>query len=372
MKCLILLTTGRGRDLVIWELKNQADFANVPLLSVSSLSENCTGSISDRTVTCAAKKKMNEVLFRAVFSCPAGSEQNLKSVLSNCILLRSAYDEEVCRAAGTDQLWNNLFEMGLSTSVSSEPLLCFLICTVAIAQHATLSTASFNGRQPYYFHSASLSLHVYTLYLTHVITKYADVNFIGRRIKAEKFISQAISKFNPKSKKRKLGDNEEEHTEKMSEMNDQKDETSYISIAGESSEIRSKVVDERVNQGTVKNLHLLCDLRGLTNFDEKSAIYYAAALYCSGGDSACQKFSKIYAKKDKNLSSSRAHSTVNARTSNSTTAMDFERSNYINSLLFTTQYVRITVLSNVRTRSFTSSFLTPGIFLQCFNSKNDH
>ena len=163
MKCLILLTTGRGRDLVIWELKNQADFANVPLLSVSSLSENCTGSISDRTVTCAAKKKMNEVLFRAVFSCPAGSEQILKSVLSNCILLRSAYDEEVCRAAGTDQLWNNLFEMGLSTSVSSEPLLCFLICTVAIAQHAILSTASFNGRQPYYFYSASLSLHVYTL-----------------------------------------------------------------------------------------------------------------------------------------------------------------------------------------------------------------
>lgn len=120
MKCLILLTTGRGRDLVMWELKNQAAYANVPLLSISNLSNTSSGSISDCVVTCAAKKRLNEVLFRAVFSCPAGCEPILKSVLSNCILLRSAYDQEVCSAAGTDQLWSNLFQMGLSSSVSSE------------------------------------------------------------------------------------------------------------------------------------------------------------------------------------------------------------------------------------------------------------
>lgn len=116
-----------------------------------------------------------------------------------------------------------------------------------------------------------------------------------------------------------------QHKDNQSTVNEQKDEVGCKSIEDESSDMRSNIVDERVDQGTVKNLHLLCDLRGLTNSDEKLAIYYAAELYCSGGDSACQKFSKIYAKKDKEHSS-RAHSSLSARTSNSTTAMDFERS----------------------------------------------
>lgn len=108
-------------------------------------------------------------------------------------------------------------------------------------------------------------------------------------------------------------------------MSDEKDGAGCKSIEEESSDMRSNIVNEGVDQGTVKNLHLLCDLRGLTNSDEKLAIYYAAELYCSGGDSVCQKFSKIYAKKDKEHSS-RAHGSLSARTSNSTTAMDFERS----------------------------------------------
>jgi hypothetical protein len=163
--------------------------------------------------------------------------------------------------------------------------------------------------------------------LINVFSKYPGSNFIGRRrTRGEKFVEQAISKLfpkAPKSKKRKLNQNEDDNTEIENKMNDEKDEGSCKLIG--SSEIRSSMVDDVVNQGTVKNLHLLCDLRGFTNSEEKSAINYAASLYCSGGDSAYQKFSKIYAKNERDLSSCRSHSSINAKTSNSTTAMDFER-----------------------------------------------
>jgi hypothetical protein len=319
-KCLILLTRDRGRDLVMWELKNQAAYANVPLLSMSSLSGTGTFLTNDSTVTCEANKKLNEVLFRAVFSCPKGCEPILKSVLSNCILLRSAYDQELCSAAGMDKLLSDLFEMGLSSSVSCEPLLCLLIYDVAIEEHVILSIESFHLHQSSSIDSSLLSLRKYISCLINDVSKYADANFIGRnrRVKGEKFVEQAFSKLSakskistlsPESKKRKRNRNEDEDTENESKTNDQKDEGSCELIA--SSEVRSNMVDDGVNRGTVKNLHLLCDLRGFTNSEEKTAISYAAAWYCRGGDGACQQFSKIYAKQYKNFSLSRA--------------MDFER-----------------------------------------------
>jgi hypothetical protein len=318
----------------MWELKNQAAYANVPLLSISSLSGTGTFLIDDSTITCEANNKLNTVLFRAVFSCPAGCEPILKSVLSNCILLRSAYDQELCSAAGMDKLLSNLFEMGLSSSVSSEPLLCLLIYSVAIKEHVILSIESFHMHQSSSIDSSLVPLRKCISCLINVVYKYADANFIGRnrRVRGEKFVEQAFSKLSaklkismlsPESKKRKRNRNEDEDTENESKMTDQKDEASCKLIA--SSEIRSNMVDDGVNQGTVKNLHLLCDLRGFTNSEEKTAISYAAAWYCRGGDSACQQFSKIYAKQYKNFSLSRAHISLNARTSNSTTAMDFER-----------------------------------------------
>lgn len=323
-RCLILLTTGRGRDLVTWELKNQAAHANVPLLSISSLYGGSSCSVKDCLVTCAARKKLNEVLFRAVFCCPEGCEPILKSVLSNCILLRSAYDQEVCSATGTDELWKSLFEMGLSSAVSSEPSLCNLICAVVITEYVFRSIASFVLRWSYYCASSFLNPQINVFYLIN-LTKCVDVNFIGRRIKAEKFIEQASSKLSLKSRKRKLADTDQEPTDNESKTNNERDEVSWKGVEDQSSERMSNIGDMKGNQLMKKNLHLLSDLRGLTNSDEKSAMYYAAELFCSGADSACQKFSKIYARKEKDLSSVFASDLLSARTSNSTTAMDFER-----------------------------------------------
>jgi hypothetical protein len=89
---------------------------------------------------------------------------------------------------------------------------------------------------------------------------------------------------------------------------------------------------EEPNKRAPKNcsdIHLLSDLRGLTNADEKNMLYFAAAFYCSGGDSASQKFRKKYYSKSTNVftDSAQALGLQNAlsTSSNSTTVMDFLR-----------------------------------------------
>lgn len=89
---------------------------------------------------------------------------------------------------------------------------------------------------------------------------------------------------------------------------------------------------EQSNKRALKScsdIHLLSDLRGLTNADEKNTLYYAVAFYCSGGDSASQKFEKKYNNENKNIYTDSAQTlgvqNALATSSNSTTIMDFLR-----------------------------------------------
>ena len=135
MKSLILFTTGRGIDLVIWEIKNQTEYAGVPLLSFSNISGEYDfpidsvdpsnahiGEHSSSSVSNSCKKRFKDVLFRARFHCTEADINILKEALGNCVLLRIAYAVEIATAVGTDLLWNILSEKGLSTSVSGEIL----------------------------------------------------------------------------------------------------------------------------------------------------------------------------------------------------------------------------------------------------------
>lgn len=134
MKSLILLTTGRRKDLVIWEIKNQTEFAGIRLVDFKSLTgvsqrfinpvyppTTSSSIVSGDAPFFASFKEsngsqFNEVLFRAAFS--SADFDLLKEALGNCILLRSAYEEEVTEALGVDQLWKNLSGKGLASSVS--------------------------------------------------------------------------------------------------------------------------------------------------------------------------------------------------------------------------------------------------------------
>ena len=123
-KSLILLATGRCRDLVEWELKNQCSYSGVPLVAFSALLVrfesdgcrlSCDGKINGTTDTSSSaaaavkqRKIFNEVLFKAEFDCSDHPDHVLKSVIANCILLRCAYEEVVSYAVGTEQLWKNL------------------------------------------------------------------------------------------------------------------------------------------------------------------------------------------------------------------------------------------------------------------------
>ena len=133
VKSLILLTTGRRLDLVIWEMKNQIQYAGLDLLSLKSVMTeslcyvNSADSLNNYEPSSASIKesstsKLNEVLFKAVFSCLPTDGEVLKQALGNCVLLRSVYEEEVASAFGTAQLWRILTDEGLSSSISSETL----------------------------------------------------------------------------------------------------------------------------------------------------------------------------------------------------------------------------------------------------------
>ena len=134
VKSLILLSTGRNRDLVEWELENQSLYSGIPLLSFSPFLErsdsgscrlhgdgkmNVTASTGNAS-TIRRRKTLNEVLYKAEFGCSGHSDHVLEAVIANCILLRCAYEEAVSYSVGTEQLWKNLHEMDLASSVTSK------------------------------------------------------------------------------------------------------------------------------------------------------------------------------------------------------------------------------------------------------------
>ena len=134
VKTLILLATGRNRDLVEWELRNQSSYISVLLISFSSLPNRCDSdssslsgdqkkNITESTSNASSirqKRTLNEVLFKVKFDCSGHPDNVLQSVIANCILVRCAYEEVVSHAVGAEQLWKNLFEMDLASSVTSE------------------------------------------------------------------------------------------------------------------------------------------------------------------------------------------------------------------------------------------------------------
>jgi hypothetical protein len=134
VKSLILLTTGRNRGLVEWELKNQSLYIGIPLISFSPLLDRSDSgscklygdgkiSVTESTgndSTIRQRKTLNEVLYKAEFDCSSRPDHVLQAVIANCILLRSAYEEAVSYSVGTEQLWQNLLEMDLASSVTSK------------------------------------------------------------------------------------------------------------------------------------------------------------------------------------------------------------------------------------------------------------
>lgn len=93
----------------------------------------------------------------------------------------------------------------------------------------------------------------------------------------------------------------------------------------------STVLDEdnAVLKHTFKDIHLLSDLRGLTQAEEKFTMYYAVVYYCYGGDRSSQNFEKKNTSTKSNLFADSVLASdvqsVLATSSNSTTVMDFVR-----------------------------------------------
>lgn len=97
-KNLVLLSTGRNKNLFTWELKNQVEYGlgEGSLIGVTYLKEeifNSSGNVSD-------SDGQSGVFFRATFRCIPVDIDILKAALANCILLRYAYEEEVVAAIG--------------------------------------------------------------------------------------------------------------------------------------------------------------------------------------------------------------------------------------------------------------------------------
>ena len=188
--------------------------------------------------------------------------------------------------------------------------------------------------------------------LTNTHFNSTDVHFIGRRVKVEKFLRDMNSNLNLNSKqsrKRKSRSDENGVDNSLISGKVLKEENQNDTIILEERE--SACVDEKVKrnveevsnitdrEGNIEKsiqkrdeIHLLSDLRGLTNLQEKVAQYYAAQFFCAGGDNSCKKFSKFFdnkfvetSLKSKEMTSSSTTSFSTSISSNSTTVMDFER-----------------------------------------------
>jgi hypothetical protein len=331
-KNLVLLSTGRNKNLFIWELKNQVEYGlgEGSLISVTYLEDKIDISSSsvhkNITINGNNTNEQNGVIFRAKFRCIPGDIDILKAALANCILLRYVYEEEVVAAVGIDQLWRNLHEKSLILSVS-------------------------------------------------------DIHFIGRRIKVQKIIEQGKAKILPKSKKRKANEltsgkdvykenkpsvqraveekilsrdrlildsnRVRDDKEVISEKKEITDENFYLE--NELKDSKYEKIDLKSNDLNIMdkksvnnedefsiNVHLLSDLRGVTNIDEKKTMYYGAIHFCDGGDLLFRNLNKNLNQEKRKLSSSSANVLVNgissnkstfptALSSNSTTTMDFDR-----------------------------------------------
>ena len=180
-----------------------------------------------------------------------------------------------------------------------------------------------------------------------------DVHFIGRRVKIEKFLRDMSSDLKSKQTKKRKSRSEENGADyslnsgkvlKEENLNDtllrEEREDVYMDEniernvleASNASNISSQEVyiDKHIHKRN--DIHLLSDLRGLTNSQEKIARYYAAHFFCSGGDNPCKKISKYFDKKGvgssiklNEMTSLPSTSCPTSISANSTTAMDFER-----------------------------------------------
>jgi hypothetical protein len=330
-KNLVLLSTGRNKNLFIWELKNQVEYGlgEGSLISVTYIEDKIDISSSNvqRNITANANNtdEKNGVIFRAKFRCLPGDINILKAALANCILLRYVYEEEVVAAIGTDQLWRNLHDKSLTSFVS-------------------------------------------------------DIHFIGRRVKVQKIIQQGKEKILPKSKKRKATElTSEKDVYKENNQSVQRDvEEKILSHDGlildskrlrddkevisdkkgitdeniylenEKTDSKNATIDLKSNYLNIMdiesinnndeisiNVHLLSDLRGVTNIDEKKTMYYGAIHFCDGGDLLFRNLNKNLNQEKRKLSSSSTNVLANgisskstfptAQSSNSTTTMDFDR-----------------------------------------------
>jgi hypothetical protein len=105
-KNLVLLSTGRNKNLFTWELKNQVEYGlgEGSLIGVTYLKVEI-GISSDKVANNILAKvndsdEQSGVFFRATFRCIPVDIDILKAALANCILLRYAYEEEVVAAIG--------------------------------------------------------------------------------------------------------------------------------------------------------------------------------------------------------------------------------------------------------------------------------
>ena len=192
---------------------------------------------------------------------------------------------------------------------------------------------------------------IHTLTRTHF--NATDVHFIGRRVKIEKFLRDMNSDLKSKQSKKRKSRSDENGADyslnsgkvlKEENLNDtllrEEREVVYVDEnvernvleASNASNISNQEVDIDKHIHERKDIHLLSDLRGLTNSQEKIARYYAAHFFCYGGDNSCKKISKYFDKKVgessiklNEMTSLHSTSYPTSISANSTTAMDFER-----------------------------------------------
>ena len=144
----------------------------------------------------------------------------------------------------------------------------------------------------------------------------------------QKVIEIVLANLTQESRKRKFEDDAEifSATELYSvdEINPKEESKQSVHMDVE----RPEVLNSRVRNASI-DIHLLSDLRGLKNEDEKNMMYYAASYYCFGGDSASQKLEKKLKQKYAGIRADLVQTSdvqaVLATSSNSTTVMDFIR-----------------------------------------------
>ncbi len=113
VKNIVLLSTGRNKNLVAWELRNQISYClgETALVSITYLDNEIDISTENKTSAIALNiddsVEQNGVFFKAKVQCIPAEIDILKAALANCILLRYVYEEEVVAAVGRFKLQTN-------------------------------------------------------------------------------------------------------------------------------------------------------------------------------------------------------------------------------------------------------------------------